>query len=323
MPIDQDPTIYSVAKKANVSIATVSRVLNAPHLVKQETRDKVLGAIDLLGYVPKAAAQAYATKQLGRIGILTPFFTHPSFSQRMRGVGSILADNAYEMVIYPVASLNQIYHYLETIQLNRRLDGLITMALSIDDVTVDRFVRNGFPVVTIETSHPGLSSVFVNNFLGGKLAAEYLLAKGHTFFGFVGDGELPDYSLRPSDERFRGFTRTLAENGIEILDDYIINPLPRSVHKMAKALLDRHPRPSAIFASSDELAIQVMMIARRKGLHIPDELAVIGFDDLDFAGHIGLTTVNQQLDESGILAANTVLDQIKTQEIVNENFELE
>ena len=311
MSTEQDPTIYSVAQKADVSISTVSRVLNAPHLVKKETRDKVLDAIDQLGFVPKAEAQAYAKKQLGRVGVLTPFFSHPSFVQRMRGVASVLAINSYELVIYPVESLTQIYHYLETVQLARRLDGLITMALTIDEETVQRYIRNTFPVAMIETQHASINSVFVNNVAGGRLAAEYLLAKGHTSFGFIGDGDLPDYSLRPSDERLEGFTQILSENGVELDPDLVIHPTAHNIQAEIKGVLDSPKRPGAIFAAYDELAMQTMMLARKKGLRIPEDLAVIGFDDLDFAEHFGLTTITQQLEESGRLAAELVLAQVK------------
>ena len=311
MSTEQDPTIYSVAQKADVSISTVSRVLNAPHLVKKETRDKVLDAIDQLGFVPKAEAQAYAKKQLGRVGVLTPFFSHPSFVQRMRGVASVLASNSYELVIYPVESLNQIYHYLETVQLARRLDGLITMALTIDEETVQRYIRNTFPVAMIETQHDSINSVYVNNVAGGQLAAKYLLAKGYTSFGFIGDGDLPDYSLRPSDERLEGFTQILSENGIELDPDLVIHPTVHNIQAEIKGILNSHKRPGAIFAAYDELAMQTMMLARKKGLRIPEDLAVIGFDDLDFAEHFGLTTITQKLEESGRIAAELVLAQVK------------
>lgn len=311
MSTEQDPTIYSVAKKAEVSISTVSRVLNAPHLVKKETRDKVLYAIDQLGFVPKAEAQAYAKKQLGRVGVLTPFFSHPSFVQRMRGVASVLASNSYELVIYPVESLNQIYHYLETVQLARRLDGLITMALTIDEETVQRFIRNTFPAAMIETQHPSINSVYVDNVAGGRIAGEYLLEKGYTSFGFIGDGDLPDYSLRPSDERFDGFSQVLSENEIELDPDLVIHPTAFNMQAVIRKILDSPKRPSAIFAAYDELAMQTMMLARKKGLRIPEDLAVIGFDDLDFAEQFGLTTVSQKLEESGRLAAELVLGQVK------------
>jgi LacI family transcriptional regulator len=311
MTVEQDPTIYSVAREAQVSISTVSRVLNTPHLVAQETRKKVLAAIEKLGYTPKAAAQAHAQKNFGRVGVLTPFFRHPSFVQRMRGIASVLAANSYELVIYPVESFEQLYHYLETVRINRRLDGLITMALPIDGTTVKRFKNRSFPVVMIESDHPDLNSIMVDNVNGGRLAANFLIEKGHKHFGFIGDGDLPDYSLRPSDDRLNGFAEVLEKNQLLLLPEHVIFPTPYRVHEEVKKLMDTPNRPSAIFAASDELAMQVLMIARRKGLIVPEDLAVIGFDNLDFASHIGLTTINQQLDESGRIAADLLMGMVR------------
>lgn len=310
MATDRSPTIYSVAREAKVSISTVSRVLNSPHLVKKETRNRVLAAIDRLGFVPRAAAQAHAKRKLGRIGVLTPFFTHPSFVQRMRGISSVLAVNSFELVIYPIAFPDQVYQYLETIPVTRRLDGLITMALSIENSIAKRFTANQFPLVTIEFSHPLFSNVYVDNFEGGRLAAEYLFQKGHKRFGFIGDGELPEYAIRPSDERFKGYLQYLQEKGVTLLDELVVFPYSEQVTDQIRQLLEHPQRPTAIFAANDELAMQVVSAARKEGLLVPQELSVIGFDDLDYASHIGLTTISQQLDKSGLVAAELLLSQI-------------
>jgi LacI family transcriptional regulator len=323
MASEQEPTIYSVAREAKVSISTVSRVLNSPRLVKQETRNKVLAAIDRLKFVPKAAAQAQAKKQIGRIGVLTPFFTHPSFVQRMRGVSSVLAANSHELVIYPVESMDQVQHYLETLPVTRRLDGVITMALSVDDGVADRFLSNRFPIVSIEFAHPSFCNVLVDNFEGGRLAAEYLLEKGHTQCGFIGDGGLPDYAIRPSEDRHYGFRQYLLNKGGELLDEHVIFPSPGDAPAQIQKLLNHQPRPTAIFAASDELAMQVLSVVRRNGIRIPNDLALIGFDDLDFASHIGLTTISQQLDESGRIAAELLLKRISDADKPKQNVTLQ
>ena len=316
-------TIYDVAEDAGVSIATVSRVLNTPERVSKESREKILASIDKLGFVPKAAAQAQAKKQMRRIGVLTPFFTHPSFVQRMRGVSSVLAANAYELVIYPVDSLGQVYHYLETVPVIRRLDGLITMALSISENIASRFVPNQFPLVSIEFIHPSFSNVLVDNIKGGRLAAEYLISKGHTNCGFIGDGGLPEYSIRPSDERCKGFLAHFKEQELCIAEENVIFPIPAQVADQIHNLINLPNRPTAIFAASDELAMQVLSVARRNGMRIPEDLALIGFDDLDFASHIGLTTISQQLDESGRIAAKLLLDHLERGNHPRQNVELE
>lgn len=323
MTTDHDPTIYSVAKEAEVSISTVSRVLNSPDLVKQETRDKVLAVIDRLDFVPKAAAQAQAKKQIGRIGVLAPFFTHPSFVQRMRGVYSVLATNSYELVIYPVTSMKQAHHYLETLPVTRRLDGLITMALALDERIANRYKKNRFPVVLIEFSHEGFSSVLIDNAAGGRMAAAYLIEKGHRKFGFVGDGGLLDYSIQPGKERHSGFEEELHNAGYEMLDEHVIFPAPDRALTELRGLLNHPQRPTAIFASTDELAMQLMSVVRQFGLRIPQDIAVIGFDDLDFAKHIGLTTISQKLDESGKIAAEQLMGFLNGRDRSAKSIELE
>jgi LacI family transcriptional regulator len=323
MAKEPGPTIYSVANEAEVSISTVSRVLNSPSLVKRETRDKVLAAIDRLGYVPDIVAQVRAKKNLCRIGVLTPFFTHPSFVQRMRGISSVLAAESYELVIYPVATMAQVSHYLETLPLTRRLDGLIAMALKVEGMTASRFVKAQFPLVMIEIKDQRFSSVVVDNRAGGLMAADYLVKKGHTVCGFIGDGGLPAYAIQPSQDRYEGFKAGLINAGQSLLDAHVIFPGKESVTSEVKQLLNHPNRPSAIFTSSDELAMQVMSVARRERISIPEELALIGFDDLDFANHIGLTTINQKLDESGRIAALLLLDFLKEKDGTKQRIELE
>ncbi|MCB0107324.1 MAG: LacI family DNA-binding transcriptional regulator, partial [Caldilineaceae bacterium] len=173
------PTIYDVASRAEVSIATVSRVLNTPHRVNDETRKRVIAAIDALQFVPKAEASARARRNSYRIGVLAPFFTYPSFVQRLRGVTSVLNGSEYELVVYSVDSLQHYQSQLETLPIVRRIDGLIIMSLLVDDVAAERLQRHGMPTVMIESHHVAFSGVEIDNEEGGRLAARYLAAQGH------------------------------------------------------------------------------------------------------------------------------------------------
>src|SRR6476660_9223103 len=134
------PTIYDVAKHAGVSITTVSRMLNTPEKVNTDTREKVLAAIDALDFVPKAEARARAMQQTGRIGVITPFFTAPSFIQRLRGIAETLSPQNYELVIYTVDSINHLQGYLSSLPLTSNLDGLIVLSLQVGDTEVRRLI---------------------------------------------------------------------------------------------------------------------------------------------------------------------------------------
>jgi LacI family transcriptional regulator len=304
-----DITVYDVAKKAKVSIATVSRVLNTPEKVREATRKRVLGAIDALGFVPKAEASARARKGHGRIGVLAPFLTYPSFVQRLRGVSTALSDSPYELVIYNVDSSARRDGYLASLSVTRRLDGLIIMSLPFDDAAARRLVQHGLETVLIETGREAFSCVEIDDKQGGCLVAEYLISKGHRRCGFVGDTNLPDYAIHASDVRLAGYRQALGEAGLSLPDAYIglaqhgMEPARQQAHR----LLGLPEPPTAIFAYSDAQAMGVLKAARERGLSVPRDLAVIGFDDIEVADFIGLTTVRQQLEESGRVAVELLL----------------
>jgi len=313
MSITREPTVYDVAKKAGVSIATVSRVLNSPELVKTETRQKVLSAIDELEFVPRADASARARKLVGRIGILTPFFTFPSFVQRMRGVATALVNSPFELVIYPVDSSNRLDGYLAMLPITRRLDGLILMALPIDESIADRLLASRLETVLIEVDHPAFTCIVIDDFHGGELAADYLIKKGHRRAAFLGPGELPDYSLHPEDKRLAGYRAVFDSAGFSLRDEYcrstaLTHP---DVHNALALWMNLPEPPTAVFTASDDLAIRLLRAAREHGFRVPDDLAIIGFDDIDMAEQIGLTTISQSLDESGRLAVELLLDRLE------------
>jgi DNA-binding LacI/PurR family transcriptional regulator len=314
MANDKAPTIYDVAKQAGVSITTVSRMLNDPGRVNSETRERVLAAVDALGFVPKAEARARALRRTGRIGVISPFFTAPSFVQRLRGISEALAAKKFELVIYTVDSANHLKSFLSSLPLTGNLDGLIILSLPVDDANVRRLVEHGLPTVLVEFPHPSLSSVVIDDVMGGRIAARYLLDKGHRRIAFLGDTDLPEYSLHPVSQRLVGFRKALKEAGIE-LPDVLVRLAPYSqeqTRQVAAELLSLSQPPTAIFAATDFQALGVLKAARQLKIQVPEQLAVVGFDDLDLAEYTDLTTIRQHLDESGRLAVEILLAQIES-----------
>ncbi len=304
-----DSTVYDVAKAAGVSIATVSRVLNSPEKVKPATRARVLAAVDTLNFVPRAAAADRARKAHQRIGVLAPFFTRPSFVQRLRGVADALAGSRCELIIYSVDCAARRDEYLTRLAVTGRVDGLIVMALTCSQAVAQRLMAHGLETVFIEHAHPSFCSIEIDDVQGGRLAAERLLAKGHRRCAFVGDHDLADHAIHPSERRLAGYREALAAAGVPLPESYI-SEAPHGFEEacqQAQYLLDLPEPPSAIFAASDTQAIGVLKTALDRGLRVPDDLAIIGFDDLDTAGFIGLTTVRQPLEESGRIAAELLL----------------
>lgn len=305
-------TVYEVAKKAGVSIATVSRVLNMPERVHEETRTRVYHAIDVLGFVPKAEAAARARKMQGRIGVLAPFFAFASIVTRLRGVTDALSDLPYELAIYNVDHPTRHTGWLASLPLTRRVDGLIVIALPVDDEAAERIVAHELPTVLIEVFDPRFSSVRVDNAAGGALAARHLIATGRRRCAFVGDGEMPHHIVSPSASRLAGFRSELLADGLDLPDEYVVL-VPHGLEQAAEAaqmLFDLPEPPSGIFAASDTQAMGILKAARKRGLAVPEQLAVIGFDDLEVAAYIGLTTIRQPLEESGRAAADLLLSRL-------------
>ena len=312
LPRDENPTIYDVARLSGLSIATVSRVLNSPEQVTLETREKVLKVIDELGFVPKAEARARAIRGTRRIGVLTPFFTSPSFVERLRGIAYVLGKTNYELIVYTVDSISRLSAHLTSLPLTGSLDGLIILSLPFSETDARRLADHKVVTVVIEYEQKYFSSVEIDNTAGGEMAGKFLLEKGHRQVGFIGEIYPPEYAIRPALARLNGMQKVLAEADIPMPEDYIQNaPIDQdSTSQAAHKLLNLPDRPTAIFAAADFQAMALMKIAADMGLKVPQDLAVLGFDGLENSEFMGLTTINQSLVDSGRIAAELLLTQL-------------
>ncbi|MDD3903472.1 MAG: LacI family DNA-binding transcriptional regulator [Sphaerochaeta sp.] len=306
-------TIYDVAKLAGVSPATVSRVLNSPSMVNSEKRGKILAAIEQLQFVPKAEAVAKARQQFKKIGVIAPFFTESSFMERLKGISTILSGHHYELVIYAVQSSEELEGYIDMLVGSKRVDGLICLCMSLKNSTIERLRASELPVCFVETEVPGFDSVIIKNSEGGRMVARFLHENGYRTPGFVGEASLRPYAAHSTEERLEGFTTYFAEKGIEVEanNTWLGENLPDLSTSGIMQLLNRPDRPDCIFASSDTLAIRTLKCAVQLGITVPDDLGVVGFDDIEMAEFVNLTTINQSLEDSGVLAAEMILQRIK------------
>jgi DNA-binding LacI/PurR family transcriptional regulator len=253
---------------------------------------------------------------LGRsqaIGVVAPFFTTPSVVERLRGVVERLAWQGYDLLLFDIEVPEQRADAFSDFARRDRVDGLLVISLPLSDREVESLLRGELPVVLVDVGHPRLPHVVIDDVRGGQLATEHLLAKGHRRIGFVGDQPTNPFGFTSSEDRRRGFRRALRQAGIE--------PEPgleeRGPHgrdearALAEALLRRDAPPSAIFAASDVQAIGVVQAAESVGLRVPQDLAVIGFDDIDMAEVLGLTTVRQPLRKSGARGVELLLAQLE------------
>ncbi len=308
------PTIYDVAAQAGVSISTVSLALNAPSRVRVETLERIHDAIDALGFVPKTEAVTRARRGVGRIGVIAPFTTYPSFSRRLNGVLRGLRGRNYEAVVYDHEGAAT--SLLASLPLSRRLDGLIVMSLPLSEQVTERLNDRHLTTVLVELERPGFSAVAIDNVAGSGMVAELLMEKGHLRFGFVGEGGTkphPHDRILQAEARLLGFRAALEQHGHD-LPDANVRLVGRDLESAAEAagnLLDSSDRPTAIFAHDDLFASGVLRAARGRGLRVPQDLAVVGFDDSDLAEHLELTTVRQPFEESGEVATEMLLAQLR------------
>jgi DNA-binding LacI/PurR family transcriptional regulator len=318
------PTIYDVAQASGLSIATISRVVNSPEKVNPATRERVMRVIEDIGFVPKADARARALQSTGRIGVVTPFFTAPSFVSRLRGIADALSPTNYEMVVYPVDSNERIQHYIQTLPLVRNLDGLIFVSVALSDEDARRLREYQLETVLIEYPNALLNTIEIDDFEGGLMAGNYLISKGHRKIAFLGVSGLPEYSIHPEDQRFLGFRKAMSRAGLGVPESYVCSaPYRLELNECALHLLEMPDRPSAVFAATDLQAMGLLKIAREKGLRVPEDLAIIGFDDIDFADYVGLTTVRQHMYKSGKLAVDLLLAHLKQPETEIQHFKLQ
>jgi LacI family transcriptional regulator len=299
-------TIYDVAAHAGVSISTVSQTLNRPGRVTAATRDRVLEAIEELGYVPKAAAVTDARRGVGRIGVIAPFTSYDSYRRRLMGVLAESEGTSRDVVVYDHESAAaNVAPLLRALPVTGRLDGLLIMGLPVDDDLASHIIRGGLPTVLVDTTRPEFSSVDVNNEEGGELIARHLLERGHSAFAFVKEPQESRAFISQGQQRFTGFLRALGRAGLSESDVMVVetgNDISGGRQALGK-ILASEPRPTAIYAHHDMLAAGLLLECRSSGISVPGDLAIAGFDDSTAAESAGVTTVRQPFEESGQIGA--------------------
>lgn len=309
-------TIYDVAKQASVSPATVSRVLNAPDKVAPKKRQTVLDVIKELNFAPKADAVINARKAYKKIGVIAPFFTQPSFMERLRGVAAVLADAHYELVVYSIDTSEDLDNYITSLVVQNRVDGLILLCVKLSNQSLEMLKTASFPVCFVEEAQDDFDCVIIDNKKGGELVAEHFLEEGCKNPAFIGDKSVLDYAVSATEDRLEGFKKVFASNGIEIdpaniwlteFNDITDNKLDEGINK----ILNHREVPDCVFCSSDVIAARFLHMARQNGIDCPNRIKVMGFDDIDISLYLGLSSIDQYLEESGKEAANIILERIR------------
>jgi LacI family transcriptional regulator, galactose operon repressor len=298
-----------VAERAGVGIGTVSRVLNDSPGVAQDTRVRVRAVMQELGYRPSATARNLSLGRTQTLGVIAPFFTSPSVVERLRGIDDVVGGSAYDLTLFNIETAEQRRAALRRFARRDRVDGVIVISLPLTPAEVRALHRDRVPTVLVDVAHALLPNVAIDDVAGGAMAAGHLLEAGHDRIAFVGDVEDNPFAFASSQRRLEGMRRALREAGVALPASYVRRgPFGReSALALTRELLALRRRPSAIFAASDVQAFGVLDAAARAGLAVPGDLSVIGFDDIELAAAIGLTTVRQPLRESGRLGARLLL----------------
>ena len=310
----KSPTIYDVSRKAGVSAATVSRVLNNPEKVNAETRKIVEAAIDELGYRPMLEMRLRALKNIPRICVCTPHFSSQAFVQRLRGIHLYLDSLDYEteLQIYVINSQKQLERFIDTISL-RDIDGVIFISLSLTEEQLNKVKDAGVECVLIENQSPLCSCVDYDNFEGGRLAARYFLDHGYRDFGILCEPFHWEYSVYAMQDRTLGFKSEVGAAGITIPEDHLYeNQIDSNlVRQQFNEIFRTENFPQAFFVPADLMAFGMLQAAKDCGLTPGEDVSIIGFDDIDYADLFELTTVSQHLDESGEIAAKTLMEKLR------------
>jgi DNA-binding LacI/PurR family transcriptional regulator len=307
-------TIKEVAKEAGVGVGTVSRVINARGAVSDATRHKVLSAIEALDYTPNANARRLSLGKTMTIAVIVPFFTRPSVVERLRGIEKMLAESDYDLILYNVETIHRRHDCFQNVPRRERVDGIIIISLMPTDEEARRLQQTGVPIVLVDTHHPQFSRVMIDDVAGAYRATKYLIDLGHHKIAHIGDFIDNPFNFQQSHDRYQGYRRALHEANIPFRADYHREGehSRREAKRLAYRLLTSDTPPTAIFAFSDTQAIGVLEAAQELKLHVPEELSIIGYDDIEIAEYLHLTTIRQSLLQSGIDGGQMLLEAMAT-----------
>ena len=302
-------TIMDVAHEAGVSHATVSRVINNHKSVTPETHERVTLAMTRLGYVANQAARSLAGGRTLAIGVLASDLSNPYVGEIVHGIETALADSPYSLLLYTTQrrKTREAAHVATLTQ--GLVDGILILVPRNPEAYITALRQRRFPYVLIGSHTPSEDSpgFRADSRQGAYHATRYLIELGHRRIGFIAGPP----ELESATERLAGYKAALSFAGLP-LDEELIQSgdyfQPRG-YTCAQALLALAEQPTAIFAANDATAFGAMEAAREQGLRLPEDLSVVGFDDIPQAMHVHppLTTVRQPLERMGELAATTLL----------------
>ncbi|MDR0138642.1 LacI family DNA-binding transcriptional regulator [Metabacillus idriensis] len=316
-------TIKDVAKLASVAISTASSALNGKDNVKPETRYRVLEAAKQLNYKKNGYAADLKKSKSNTIALILDDLTGPFFSEIIKGVQDVTFEKEYDLITCSsIRGENSMpTRFLE----EKRTDGVIVLAHKINDETIIRSEREGFPIVLLDRELESEHSIriLVDNEDGGYRAAEYLIELGHRSIGFIsGNSSSHDNQLR-----YRGFKKALDKHSISLPGKWNLSGsfTEEGGYHATQMLIMQGNLPTAVFYANDEMALGGMKAFQEKGIKVPDDISIIGFDNIMLSGYTNppLTTIHQPKYEMGSLAAHLVFQILNGESIEKQHYSLQ
>lgn len=310
------PTIYDVAEKAGVSIATVSKVVNNTGRISEKTRNKVIKIMKDLDYQPSSVAAALTGKQTFTIGVLVPDISNAFFAEVARALENNAREIGYAIILCSTDYQSERERDYLDLLIKKQVDGIIIATEPEDWKAYKNLQKKEIPHLMFSVDSPGFSShiVTTDDIRGGYMAGRYLLDQGHKDIAII--AEINRASGRM---RLEGFKHSLADEGIVLKDEWTLYTMSKIDHAKdaARKILQLENRPTAVFASTDLIAATFINEARKLQIRIPDDLSIVGFDNTIYAelADPGLTTIAQPTQELAHFAMEQLLKLIKDPKI--------
>jgi LacI family transcriptional regulator len=311
-------TIYDLAREAGVGIGTVSRCLNNHPHVSERTRARVLAVVKRLNYQPHAQAQRLASRRTNTLSLIIPSFTNYFFVEVLQGVQDQAAGSGFDLILYGVNHPTQVEQYLRRSLHRGHVDGVLFFSMKLPEAHAARFEQMRLPLVLVDAFHPLFDSIRVENREGSLAATRHLIGLGHKAIAMIN----ASLTTQPAHERLEGYRMGLEEAGILFRMDRVIvgesgknDGFNRDAGRESMGrLLEQNTGPdraTAVVIASDVQAIGALEATRAARVRVPEDLAIVGFDDIELAQYAELTTMRQPMYQMGQLAMQKLIQRIK------------
>ena len=310
-------TIYDVAKRADVAISTVSRVLNGSLNVSDKTKERVQEAIKALNFRPQVNARKLASKEAQMLAVAVPSFTTPFFNEVLKGVKDELKKTDLDIILYNTGSKDPeeaVTNFFD----RGSADAVILISIDVSDTAHMHLQSSGIPTVLVNSQHQDYNYFMVNDYQGGFMAGEHLISSGYERIGMIST----PVKTRTSIERENGFKNAFKKLKQSPKKEYFITG-DTSKHagfteEAGFEAINKYSQmsefPDAIFCLNDSMALGALHSISRLGLRVPDDVAIMGYDNIKLSKYLDLTTIDQQMHTIGTQAISRLLAIIKSKE---------